>query len=252
MAEQQLALDSNPKIAISFNFDSSFDINIKPGAPPVPDNQGPYPLCSSFALGKAIVNGFETGNFTNGISVDLNQQSVSEALVRLIQDDLTPKCPTEFEGKVIKLWDVNNIIWDTKISVSKVQSPSQELTEQNLELNEYLISYFPNRNSFHCVYVDSISEDTQTVYGINSWGAHDEYPKVPFSCITFLYKVTCVASKNGMPLVPSCSFSEGFFSKIFDYFTSFLNLRHGLTRQLHRLRKAWRKTVNGKLKKDVK
>ena len=252
MAEQQLALHSNPKNAISFNFDSSFDMNIKPGAPPVPDNQGPYPLCSSFALGKAIINGLETGKFTNGICVDIdNQESVSQALVRLIQDDLTAKCPTDFEGKVIKLWDVDKIIWDIKISVSKVQSPSQELTAQNLELNEYLISYFPKKNSLHCVYVDFISEDTQTVYGINSWGAHDEYPKVPFNCITFLYRVTCVASKNSMPLVPSCSFSEGFFSKIFNYFTSFLNLRHGLTRQLHRLRKAFSKTVNGKFKKDV-
>ena len=166
------------------------------------------------------MNGFEKGKFTNGISVDIpNQESVSEGLVRLIQDDLCPKCPTEFEGKVIKLWDVDKIIWDTKISVFKVQSPTQELTAQNLNLNEYLISYFPNKNSFHCVYVDSISEDTQTVHGINSWGTHDEHPKVPINCITFLYKVTCVASKNGLPLKPNNSSAcGGFISTIINFF----------------------------------
>ena len=185
-------------------------MDIKPGARPVPDNQGPYPLCTSFALTKALVNGFDTGKFTNGISVDIdNQESVSRTLVSLFQSDLTAKCPTEFDGKSIPLWDVNKIIWDTKICVEKVkQSPSQELTTQNLQLNEYLISYFHNNNSdsFHCVYVDSISTDTQTVNvnGINSWGTHFTNPKIPFSCITFLYKVTCVASsKNGMPQVPS-------------------------------------------------
>ena len=183
-------------------------MDMKPGAVPVPDNQGPYPLCSSYALTKALVNGFETGKFTDGISVDIdNQDSVSRSLVNLYQDNLTAKCPTEFDGKSVKLWDANKIIWDTKICVEKVkQSPSQELTTQNLQSNEYLISYFHNLDSFHCVYVDSISADTQTVNvnGINSWGTHFTNPKIPFSCITFLYKVTCVASsKNGMSQVPS-------------------------------------------------
>merc|ERR1712032_1166032 len=211
--------------SFSFNFHSSFDMDIKPGASPVPDNQGPYPLCSSFALSKALVSGFETGKFTDGISVDIdNQPSVSQGLVRLFQDDLTAKCPTEFDGKSIKIWDANNIIWNTKMSVTKVhQFPSQELTTQNLQLNEYLISYFHNnnKNSFHCVYVDFISTGTQTVNGINSWGTHCTFPKIPFASITFLYKVTCVASRNSMPLVPTSSFCEGFFSKIINFFQIF-------------------------------
>ena len=167
----------------------------KPGAPPQPDFQGPYPLCSSFALSKALVNGYEKGKFTNGVPVNINnQQSVAESLVNLFQDHLEEQCPTEFNQMSLKVWDSNMNVWDTKITVTRVQTtPNKELTKQNLNMNEYLISYIHD-NGLHCVHVGNVSKDT--VIGINSWGDNQyPWPQVMFRNIEDLFKVTFVANK---------------------------------------------------------
>merc|ERR1711910_19749 len=176
----------------------NFLIKFKAG----PDNQGPYPSCTYFALSKAIVNGYFTGKFTAGKKINTESQpSVSYILLNLKFKDandhnspfIIAKNPTQFDKESILLSDVNNNLWKTKIFVSEVQSPAQELTEQNLNKNEYLIYYLLENNSLLCVYVNSISSNTQTVRCINSWGEKDSYPKIPIHNIKNLFKVTFVA-----------------------------------------------------------
>ena len=168
----------------------------------VPDNQGDYPSCTYFALSKAIVNGYFTGKFTSGKKIDIpSQPSVSNSLLNLQFTEFTmhnlpftiSTNPTKFDKKSVLLSDAKNNLWETKMTVSEVQSPSQELTEQNLNRNEYLIYYKVN-NNLHCVYVDPNSSNAQTVRCINSWGKKlDPYPEISAHRIENLFKVTCVA-----------------------------------------------------------
>ena len=52
----------------------------KPGAFPVPDDQGLSNTCTRFALAKAICAGLHEGIWTNGRSVDVDQDWVTSAL----------------------------------------------------------------------------------------------------------------------------------------------------------------------------
>ena len=167
-----------------------------------PDDQGPYPSCTYFALSKAIVNGYFAGKFTAGNKIDFeSQKSVSGKLLNLKFTNANfynlpftiAINPTKFDKESVLLSDANNNLWETKIAVSEVQSPARELTEQNLNKNEYLIYYLTENNSLHCVYVDPISSNTQTVQCINSWGKKDPFPEIPVQSIKNLFKVNCGA-----------------------------------------------------------
>merc|ERR1712045_440271 len=129
---------------------SATDLDIRITLKAVPDNQGDYPSCTYFALSKAIVNGYFTGKFTSGKKIDIpSQPSVSNSLLNLQFTEFTiynlpftiSTNPTKFDKKSVLLSDAKNNLWETKMTVSEVQSPAQELTEQNLNRNEYLIYY---------------------------------------------------------------------------------------------------------------
>ena len=183
---------------------SATDLDIRIRLKAVPDDQGPYPSCTYFALSKAIVNGYFTGKFTSGKQINIaSQLSVSSSLLNLQFNEFSnvfnkpfkiSKNPTQFDKKTVLLPDANNNLWETKINVSEVQSPAQELMEQNFNKNEYLIYYSLENNNLHCVYVDPKSSNTQTVRCINSWGEKKHpFPEIPFNEIKNLFKVTCVA-----------------------------------------------------------
>ena len=184
-------LQINQKTIISPNI---FEGWTPPEAAPVADDQGVYPLCTYFALSKAICSGFYRGKFngTAGKSVDIdNQKSVKDSLVNEFKD-LSAKFPTEFDRSEVLLWDSQGNAWNTRIYVSTIPSMEKELTPVNLSSFEYLIQYRPYRfdDQSHCIYVDYLSADAKAVHCINSWKDH-KYPKVPINCIDFLYRVTC-------------------------------------------------------------
>ena len=138
------------------------------------------------------MNGYKEGKFTNGVSFDIEgQKSVNKCLVNLFQNPLSALCPTKFNKKSVKVWDVNNIIWKTEMSVTKVRKSqrSKELTEHNLKKKEYLITY--DIDGLHCVSVAALGPDKKSVIGKNSWGDENcPYPHVKFSEIVDLFKVT--------------------------------------------------------------
>ena len=188
----------------------SFFPTTNSGATPTPDadDQGEYPLCSSYAIAKALVNGYKKGKFTNGAPVYIDQKSVAESLVNLYQDHLEPICPTEFDQESVKVFGVDKIIWNTKMYVTKVrrsQISKELLTKDNLMTKEYLITCqegalspynaFPNdSDGLHCIYVDRLGPDNQSVICKNSWDDDRRYPHVKLSDIVDLFKVTFVAS----------------------------------------------------------
>ena len=137
-----------------------------------PDYQGPYPICSYFAVTKAIKNGYMKGKFTNGESVIIDsQKGLAQTLVNLFEigRNMEEICPSEFDQLELTIFDVKMIAWDTKIFVTTVQStPEEELTKENLKSNEYLITY-SHDNWEHCVHVGNIIGGRNTVVGINSW-----------------------------------------------------------------------------------
>jgi len=162
-----------------------------------PDYQGPYPLCSYFALAKAIRQGYKKGKFTNGVSVNIdNQKGLAQTLVNLFQEnDMEEICPTEFDQHEVKIFDEKMIAWNSKIIVTTVHStPEEELTKENLKTNEYLMTY-THDNWDHCIHVGSIIGGQDTVVGINSWDDQYQYPQVKFSDIKELFKITVVADK---------------------------------------------------------
>jgi len=117
------------------------------GATPTPDadDQGEYPLCSSYAISKALVKGYEKGKFTNGapVYIENRQSSVAKSLVNLFQDHLGPICPTEFDQESVKVWDMDKTIWETKMYVKKVrrsQKSKELLNQDNFMTKEYLIT----------------------------------------------------------------------------------------------------------------
>ena len=136
---------------------------VKPGGPPKPDYQGPYPTCSSHALSKAITSGYNKGIFTNGVPVNVNQESIAENLIDKFQSDFKEMCPSEFNQKSVHVWDEKKIAWNTKITVTIVEeTPDKELTKQNLDSNEYLITYFHD-DELHCIHVGNVSKVSTTL-----------------------------------------------------------------------------------------
>ena len=134
----------------------------KPGAPPKPDYQGPYETCSSYALSKAITSGYNKGKFTNGVPINVNQESIAETLINKFQSDFKAMCPSKFDQKSVHVWDDEKIAWNTKISVKIIEeTPENELTKQNLDSYEYLIVYF-EKNELHCIHVGNVSRVSTT------------------------------------------------------------------------------------------
>ena len=107
----------------------------KPGAPPKPDYQGPYPTCSSFAMSKAITSGYNKGKFTHVMHV--NQQAIAEKLQQKFQSDFKEMWPSEFDQESVNVYDEKMIAWNTKMTVKIVETPpDEELTKKNLDSNE--------------------------------------------------------------------------------------------------------------------
>ena len=135
----------------------------KPGTAPKPDNQGPYPVCSSFAMSKAITSGYNKGKFTNGVPVHVNQQSIAEKLIDKFQSDFKEMCPSEFDQKSVCVWDEKMIAWNTEISVEIINiPPDEELIRQNLDSYEYLITYYFHEDELHCIHVGNVSKVSTT------------------------------------------------------------------------------------------
>ena len=174
-----------------------------------PDYQGPYPTCSYFALAKAIRHGYQKGKFTNGESVNIdNQKGLAQTLVNLFKDNMEEIPPSEFDQKEVTIFDAKMNAWDTKIGVKKVQlTPEEELTKENLKSNEYLVEYSHDGGD-HCIHVGNIIAGQNTVVGINSWGDKYRYPEVPFSDIKELFKITVVANKVPPSYSPTKQDSE--------------------------------------------
>jgi len=169
--------------------------NPPPGAFPVPDRQGPYGICTVHALAKAILSGFWRGKFYHGVPVDLNQEAVIAVLLNEFKD-LSPRHPTDFDQKNYLFQDVDKTAWKTVIRVQKTDI-RVELFPWNLNIFEYLITYWDDAQQFHCVLMDRYDLQSKSFVCINSQGSHLPYLSVPVSAVVDMYRVLCQASPQG-------------------------------------------------------
>ena len=181
-----------------------------PGAPPVPDNQGPYPTCTYHSFAKAVVNGCEHGKFTSGKKVDLSQSSVAAVLINEFKD-LSAKWPTEFNGRVAIFQDNYGFQHKTIFQVSKIDSRDWklELTDENQLKNEYLVTYRPPNSCLHCVYLEKYSEPDQILHCQNSWNGTEDRPQIKLSSMENLFKISFTCDIQGGPFPPTNDPSSG-------------------------------------------
>ena len=168
-----------------------------PGAFPTPDFQGMYETCTSHAVAKTILNGYQMGKFTNGLSIDMDQNVVTQVLLNEIKD-IKAIYPTDFHGRLLLLHDAKKEAWKTQLSVCGV--PPADITRADSQkASEFVISYKCNGSvTPHAVYVDKVSSGG-ILHCINSWGAQDPFPSVKISDVETLYRVTFTAQRISSP-----------------------------------------------------
>ena len=144
-----------------------------PSGPAVVDNQGPLDLCTRFALGKAIVDGFHKKQWVTNKTLDIDQGSVTTALVKE-HDDVGGKWPNEFDGKDYKFQDVNlNSWWKTRVKIDELSTDKQilEFKKDIVSLTPwyaYLLVYEYKPNSLHCVYITKFDTKNKKIHCLNS------------------------------------------------------------------------------------
>ena len=75
----------------------------------------------------------------------------------------------------------------------------------------YVISYntklVHKKDGRHCIYLDSMTESHWI--GINSWGEHDKYPKIPFKgCDVRIHQITVDYLRDSSGKIPDIELYE--------------------------------------------
>ena len=112
---------------------SYHNLATKPGQPPVVDNQGQLATCTRFALSKAICFGFDKKIWVKNQSLDVDQKSVTTALLQEHKDP-DGKWPTDFNGVELQLYEKLNTCWLTVIQVRKLDKKT-EIDDFKKDLN---------------------------------------------------------------------------------------------------------------------
>jgi len=148
----------------------SQNIRQKPGAYPIPDDQGLSNTCTRFALSKAIVAGFHDGTWTLGKSLDLDQTWVSSALFHLFPDT-DGKWPTEYDGEVVYAMDKKS-----KMFFGMLLQISPTHTANRFD-SKYVLVYDIGKNGgLHSVFMEK--EEKGEYCCINSHGALNQFPRI--------------------------------------------------------------------------
>ena len=187
---------------------ASESFSVPPGAKPEPDNQGSLPVCTTFAIAKAIGDGFMEGIFVRTgrmkLKVDIDQAAITNVLLNEFQDGLA-RWPQEFNGKTYQLQDSEGRHWKTPLTVEQVDNYSSDFPPDFTDfigdimgipqqLHTYVVVYpvnprYPNGEK-HSVYAERLQPSGE-VHCINSH-LNNPRPRINiFDRGITIYKVTC-------------------------------------------------------------
>ena len=132
--------------------------------------------------------------------MDLTQIAVAGILINEFKD-LDPKWPDEFDGRIAFFQDSWGFPHKITFSITEINSLfKQELTDENIAKNEYLVTYQPRVNMPHCVYMKRYTKSDGTLHCQNSWNGKDDYPRIPLNKVEKLYKVLFTCDIQGVGL----------------------------------------------------
>jgi len=169
------------------NWDIVDRSNTNPGAQATVDDQGNTVLCTSFAMAKAVVDGFDQGKWTNGEKFDVEPSQAEIAEVRMAHIHKEQRVwPAQFNNQSIYNLKVKNKT-EEKYQKAKITFNTQSC----MPINPTMAPFMPGNdiipfiavivvemsvitsgqeNELHSVYAKSYNPKTRTFDCLNSWG----------------------------------------------------------------------------------
>jgi len=164
-----------------------------PGTKATVDDQGMTELCTSYAVAKAIIDGFDQGIWTNGKRMDVSEstdQLVEKRMSKVHHDRSI--WPSTFHGKTIDVPvkceqggnKMYHITFETETCIPKRNENSEKIVPFNkgdypVPIFGVLVKEMDVRNyQLHSLYCKEYQPELREFNCINSWGPKESYPVV--------------------------------------------------------------------------
>ena len=147
------------------------DGNPRPGALPIPDNQGKLNTGTRFAIAKALVAGLMMKIFVPDKEVDVDQAEATSVLLNEHKDG-DGKWPGEFNNKTYQIKDSKNRYWKTTLTVKEL-SGVEEFIKNSVNKPSTCVIVYPllfndPLGQKHCVYVQEYDPKSGLISCMNS------------------------------------------------------------------------------------
>ena len=185
---QKKVCGDDPKVAETKYKIQPESLEVYPGEPAYPDNQGNHNTCTPHALSKATVDGYEDGIFLPG-KMDFKQEETTKKLINMHPDGENMKgvWPNKYDNKIVTLTDQKNLkIWDVTMNVTGITN--DELINGDVKQKKEDGSWCSKKRENNYVMIHKL----HNVY------IHHVFSHVPYDGKTF-YMAWCMNSHPNDP-----------------------------------------------------